>query len=120
MSAPERASALLHQVYAFVESHRDLMRAVFGAEHSSEQYERGMQLLQQRVAHSLEQQPFIPTPDVPWLAALLAGLIAGGVRFAVQHPDVTAADMTERTLRLIRPLSDIYTPPESSTVNHQS
>lgn len=107
----ERARLVLLETYAFVEHQRGLMRAVFGPDHLAEHYERGLKLIEERVAHGLRIQPgLIPEEDIPWLAALLAGLTAGGIRFALNHPDVSAAEMSDRTLRLIRPLQAMYRP----------
>ena len=84
------------------------MRAVFGVGHKSNQFERGLGLIEERLAWTLRQQLRAPESDIPWLTALLGGLIAGGIRFALQDASATAAEMTERTLRLIRPLQDLY------------
>ncbi len=108
LSPRERARALLGQTFAFIETHRDLMHAVFGSGHSADQYERGLQLIETRLARLLAQQDFIPPADIPWLSALIGGAIAGGIRYALQHPDATASDMTDRTLRLLRPLPEVF------------
>ena len=92
------------QVYEFVETQRDLMRAVFGAGHLADQFERGHKLISQRITLVVEQYGIIPAEDVPWIAALQTGLIAGGIGYAIEHPDVTAAEMTERTLKFIVPV----------------
>ncbi|MBX7234374.1 MAG: TetR/AcrR family transcriptional regulator; helix-turn-helix transcriptional regulator [Caldilineales bacterium] len=104
----EQARLLLLQVYAFVESHRDLMNAVFGAHHNPAHFERGLQLVEMRLIAHLAQQDFIPPAAIPWLAALIGGAIAGGIRYALLHPDATAAEMSERTLRVLRPLTEVF------------
>ncbi len=104
----EQARLLLLQVYAFVESHRDLMNAVFGAHHNPAHFERGLQLVEVRLIAHLAQQDFIPPAAIPWLAALIGGAIAGGIRYALLHPDATAAEMSERTLRVLRPLTEVF------------
>ncbi len=105
----ERARSLLVQVYAFVETHRDLMHAVFGANHTAAHFERGLQLIETRMTVFLQQQPFVPDADVPWLSALIGGVIAGGIRYALLHPEDTAAEMADRSLRLLRPLPELFT-----------
>jgi AcrR family transcriptional regulator len=104
----EQARLLLLQVYAFVESHRDLMNAVFGANHNPAHFERGLHLVEARLIVHLAQQDFIPPVAIPWLAALIGGAIAGGIRFALLHPEATAAEMSERTLRILRPLTEVF------------
>lgn len=104
----EQARILLTQVYAFVETHRDLMHAVFGAKHSAAHFERGLLLVETRLALFLAQQDFIPPADIPWVSALIGGAITGGFRYALLHPDATAAEMAERTLRLLRPLPEVF------------
>lgn len=108
LSPRERARGLLVQVYIFVETHRDLMHAVFGANHNAAHFERGMQLIETRMTAFLEQQLFVPATDVPWLSALIGGVIAGGIRYALLHPEATAAEMADRSLRLLRPLPELY------------
>lgn len=108
LSPRERARSLLVQVYTFVETHRDLMHAVFGANHNAAHFERGLQLIETRLTPLLEQQDFIPPADVSWLAALIGGAIAGGIRYALLHPEATASEMADRTLLLLRPLPEIF------------
>lgn len=106
---PERARAMLYRAYLFVDTHRDLMAAVFGDGHLSSHYERGMHLLEDRVTHALNQEGRFDPAEIPALAALVGGMISGGIRYALHHPDVTAEVLTERTLRFLQPLS---APPE--------
>ena len=100
----DHAYNAIFQVYEFVETQRDLMRAVFGAGHLADQFERGHQLISERITFIVEQYGIIPPEDVPWIAALQTGLIAGGIGYAIEHPEVTAAEMTERTLKFIIPV----------------
>ncbi len=108
---PERARVLLFQAYAFVETHRGLMAAVFGEGHLPGHYERGLRMLEERVSHILTRVGHLPESEVPPMAALIAGMMAGGIRFALQHPETTAPDMTTRTLRLLQPLSELELSP---------
>jgi AcrR family transcriptional regulator len=107
----DHAYNAIYQVYAFVETQRDLMRAVFGAGHLADQFERGHELISQRITFIVEQYGIIPPQEVPWISALQTGLIAGGIGFALDHPEVTAAEMTERTLKFIVPVWMEYAKP---------
>ena len=100
----DHAYTAINQVYEFVETHRDLMRAVFGAGHLADQFERGHELISERITFIVEQYGIIPSEDVPWIAALQTGLLAGGIGYAIEHPEVRAAVMTERTLKFIVPV----------------
>lgn len=104
----ERATIMLHEAYAFVEEHRPLMRAVFGAGHTAEHFQRGLELIRERVRYGLENEPMIPKEDVPWLTALASGMIAGGILFLLNHPEVSAEEMTRHTLRFLSPLGVIF------------
>jgi AcrR family transcriptional regulator len=100
----DHAYNAIHQVYEFVETQRDLVRAVFGAGHLADQFDRGHELISERITFVVEQYGIIPPEDVPWIAALQTGLIAGGIGYAIEHPDVSAEEMTERTLKFIVPV----------------
>lgn len=92
------------QVYEFVEAQRDLMRVVFGAGHLADQFERGHELISERITFIVKQYGIIPSEDVPWIAALQTGLLAGGIGYAIEHPEVSADKMTARTLKFIVPV----------------
>ena len=111
LPSPERARVLLFQAYAFVDTHRGLMAAVFGEGHLPGHYERGLRMLEERVAHILTRVGHLPESEVPPMAALIAGMMAGGIRYALQHPETSAPDMTARTLRLLQPLSELELSP---------
>ena len=107
MSLPpfERARRTLLQTYRFVEDHRELMQAVFGAGFTAEAYQRGMEIIEARVREGLEREPLIPRERVPLLASLIAGMVAGGIRYALDHPEITPEEMTEHTVAFLRGLT---------------
>ncbi len=110
----ERRRQQLLQAFQFIETHRDLFGAVFGPNHIPEHFERGMDLLEQRVAEGLRTHPQLPPQLIQWVSPLIAGMIAGAIRYLLRHPDVSAETMTYRMLALLRPLSDqIHTPPQA-------
>ncbi len=100
----QRRQAQLHQTFAFVEAHRELMQAVFGPGGSPEQLERGMALLERRVREGIAKTTPLPESVIEWMAPLLSGLIAGGIRYLLAHPEVSAAEMAARTVSLLRPI----------------
>ncbi|NOZ71526.1 MAG: helix-turn-helix transcriptional regulator [Chloroflexi bacterium] len=113
-SVLNRARIMLQQTYSFVEKHRELMSAVFGADSRPDHFHRGLSLVETRVAVGLHLQTELPPEAIPWLSSLLAGMLVGGIRYALAHPETTAEEMTERTMRLITPLQTlIQTPPPS-------
>lgn len=103
---PERARVLLFQAYTFVDTHRSLMAAVFGEGHLPGHYERGLRMLEERVAHILTRVGDMPETEIPPMAAIIAGMMAGGIRYALKHAEATAPDMTSRTLLLLQPISE--------------
>ena len=105
MSPEERMLAQLLQAFQFVEAHRDLFQAVFGPQHVPEHYERGLDLLQQRVAQGMARNSDLPAEVIDWIAPLISGLIAGGIRYLLLHPEISAEIMAARTASLLRPLS---------------
>ncbi len=107
----ERARVVLEQAFAFVELHRGLMDAVFGEGHLPGHYERGLRMLEERVVLILTRVGNLPDSEIPPMAALIAGMMAGGIRYALHHPETIATDMTARTLRLLQPLSEIEQSP---------
>lgn len=106
LSLDERRQAQLLQAFEFVEAHRDLMQAVFGPGRSPEHYERAMTLLEARTLEGLKNTTPLPEAATEWIVPLIAGLLAGGIRYFLLHPDATAQQMTERITRLMRPLGD--------------
>jgi AcrR family transcriptional regulator len=105
LSQEERMMAQLLQAFQFVDTHRGLFRAVFGPNHASEHYERGLDLLEHRVAQGMRVNTDLPEEAIAWVAPLIAGLIAGGIRYLLAHPEVSPEEMAMRTASLLRPLS---------------
>lgn len=110
----QRAQIILEQTYGFVEKHRQLMQAVFGPGSTPDHFHRGLDLVADRVAIGLQLQTKLPADAIAWLSALLAGMLVGGIRYALEHPEATAREMTERTMRLITPLQIILETPSAS------
>lgn len=107
-----RAQIMLEQTYRFVEKHRHLMQAVFGAGSTPDHFHRGLSMVEARVAIGLRLQTQLPDEAISWLSALLAGMLVGGIRYALTHPETTVPEMTARTMRLITPLQTLIgTPP---------
>jgi len=113
-SPMQRAQIMLEQTYRFVEKHRHLMEAVFGAGSIPDHFHRGLSLVETRVAIGLRLQTQLPDQAIEWLSALIAGMLVGGIRYALRHPEITAEELTARTMRLIAPLQSLLdTPPAS-------
>ncbi len=106
MPPEQRRYAQLLEVFRFVEAHRDLMQAVFGPGGAPEEFERGITLIEMRTAEGLRRTTALPDDVIEWVTALLAGMIAGGIRYLLAHPETTAEDMTLHTLSLLRPIAD--------------
>ena len=106
MPLEQRRYIQLLEVFHFVEDHRDLMAAVFGPDGPSEQFQRGLALIETRTAEGLRRTTALPETIIEWVTPLLAGMIAGGVRYLLAHPEVSAEDMTLHTLSLLRPIAD--------------
>ena len=106
LTPDQRLQAQLMQLFQFVEQHRALFQAVFGPRHAPEHYERALDLLETRVADGLRLNTGLPEEAIAWIAPLLAGLIGGGIRYLLAHPEVSAEEMAFRTTILIRPLSE--------------
>ncbi len=96
----------LLQVFQFFESHRGLMQAVFGPNGSPEQFYRGIRLMERRIKASLQESLSLPDEVAEWMAVLLGGMTAGGIRYLLENPQVSAEEMTQRVLMLLRPLGD--------------
>ena len=105
MPAEQRRQLQLLQVYQFVENQRALMRAVFGPGGSPEQFERGMRLIEERTAAGIRRTTELPEEAIQWIAPLLGGVIAGGIRYLLAHPEVSAQEMAARTISLLRPIA---------------
>ena len=104
--APEaRRQVQLLQTFKFVEEHRDLMSAVFGPRGSIEQYERALALIENRTEQGLRFSTELPEEVIQWIAPLLGGVIAGGIRYLLAHPEVSAEEMVARTISLLRPIA---------------
>ena len=109
--APEaRRQMQLFQTFKFVEEHRDLMSAVFGPGGSIEQYERALTLIEKRTEEGLRFSTDLPDEAIRWITPLLAGLLAGGIRYLLAHPEATAEEMTLRTMSLLRPMTEQIAP----------
>ncbi len=106
LSDEERHRQQLLQAFQFVEEHRALFQAVFGPRHAPEHYERALSLLESRVAEGLRINAQLPEEAIAWIAPLVGGLIAGGIRYLLTHPEVSAEEMAARTTSLLRPLSE--------------
>ncbi len=94
----------LLRIFQFFEDHRDLMRAVFGPDGAPEQFNRGVKLMETTMAATMEEELGLPAEATSWIAALLSGMIAGGLRYLLEHPEVSAQEMTQRMLTLLHPL----------------
>jgi AcrR family transcriptional regulator len=106
MAIEERRQAQLFQVFKFVEDHRDLMAAVFGPGGSPQQFERALALIESRTAEGLRRTTGLPEEAIHWITPLLGGMIAGGIRYLLAHPEATAAELTLRTISLLRPMAE--------------
>ncbi len=106
LSDEERHRLQLLQAFQFVEEHRALFQAVFGPSHVPEHYERALSLLEDRVAEGLRINSRLPEEAIDWIAPLVGGVIAGGIRYLLTHPEVSAEEMAARTTSLLRPLSE--------------
>ncbi len=123
LSDEERHRQQLLQAFQFVEEHRALFQAVFGPRHVPEHYERALSLLESRVAEGLRINAQLPEEAIAWIAPLVGGLIAGGIRYLLTHPEVSAEEMAARTTSLLRPLSEqlpkqlspLVSPPNSTS-----
>jgi len=105
--ALETAPALrLRRIYEFFDKHRNLMQAVFGPDGSPEQFHRGMRLMEESLVEGLQEIWGLDEAHAAWIAPLLAGMLAGGLRYMLAHPEVSAEEMTLRTLSLLRPLTE--------------
>lgn len=116
----ERRQRQLQRTFAFVETHRDLMAAVFGPGGLPEQFDRGMDLLESRIAAGLERTTSLPSEVIAWIAPLVGGMIAGGIRYLLAHPEVSAAEMTQRTALVLRPLEQYLAPGASSEAGNDA
>ncbi|GEM_PF-2653311 len=96
----------LLQIFQFFERHRSLMRAVFGPNGSPEQFHRGIRLMERRMMANLQESLSLTEDVAEWMSMLLSGMIAGGIRYLLENPQVSAEEMTHRTLLLLRPLED--------------
>jgi AcrR family transcriptional regulator len=90
----------------FFEEHRALMQAVFGPGGSPEQFYRGIRMMERGITESLELMGFVPAERIDWIATLLGGIVSGGIRYLLDHPEVSAEEMTGRIMSLLRPLTD--------------
>lgn len=106
MAIEMRRQAQLFQVFKFVEDHRNLMAAVFGPGGSPEQFERALSLIETRTAEGLRLTTRLPEDAIAWITPLLGGLVAGGIRYLLAHPEASAEEMTVRTLSLLRPVAE--------------
>lgn len=106
MPLEKRRYSQLLEVFRFVEEHRDLMQAVFGPRGSSEQFHRGIALIETRVAEGVRSTTDLPEPVIQWISPLLAGMLAGGIRYLLAHPETSAEEMTWRTISLLRPIAE--------------
>jgi len=106
MTIFQRRHAQLLQSYQFVEEQRDLMQAVFGPGGSPEQFERGLALIESRTSESIRRTTSLPEEAIQWISPLLSGLIAGGIRYLLAHPDVRAEEMALRTISLLSPIAE--------------
>lgn len=106
LPAAERRQMQLLMMYSFVEKHRGLMQAVFGSGGPTEQFERGLALIESRTAEGIRRTTAIPEAVIQWIAPLLGGLIAGGIRYLLAHPEVSAEEMAMRTAILLRPMAE--------------
>jgi len=91
--------------FQFFESHRSLMQAVFGPEGPPEQYNRGIRLMEESLVEGLQETMKLPEEQALWMAPLLAGMIAGGLRYLIAHPEVSAEEMAQRVNSLLRPIA---------------
>jgi len=112
MSLEQRRCTQLLEVFQFVEAQRNLMQAVFGPGGSPDEFERGIALIEARTAEGLRRTTALPEEAIQWITPLLAGMIAGGIRYLLAHPEATAEEMTARTLSLLRPIAESI--PESN------
>jgi AcrR family transcriptional regulator len=103
----------LLRIFEFFESHRSLMRAVFGPEGPPAQYNRGIRLMEQRLVEGLQETLGMDEENARWVAPLLAGMIAGGLRYLMEHPEVGAEEMARRIDSLLRPIAQ-HIPREES------
>jgi len=106
MAVNQRRQFQLLQVYQFVENQRELMQAVFGPNGSPKQFERALKLIENRTAEGVRRTTPLPEEAIQWIAPLLGGLIAGGIRYLLAHPDVSAEEMAMRTISLLRPIAE--------------
>ena len=102
----QRRYVQLLQVFKFVEAHRDLMQAVFGPRGLPEHFDRAITLIEQRTAEGLRRTTALPEEVVEWVTPLLAGMIAGGIRYLLAHPEASAEETTAHTLSLLRPIAE--------------
>ncbi|HID33055.1 MAG TPA: TetR/AcrR family transcriptional regulator [Anaerolineae bacterium] len=102
----ERYVQQLLQAFQFVDEHRALFQAVFGPRHAPEHYERALNLLEDRVAEGLRVNMGLSEEAIAWIAPLVSGLIAGGIRYLLAHPELSAEQVAARTVALLRPLSE--------------
>ncbi len=96
----------LLQIFQFFETHRGLMHAVFGPNGSPEQFHRGIRLMERRIMANLQESLSLTEDVAEWMSMLLSGMIAGGIRYLLENPQVSAEEMTKRVLLLLRPLED--------------
>ena len=90
----------------FFEAHRALMQAVFGPGGSPEQFYRGIRMMERGIADNLRLVGGIPEERIDWIATLLGGIVSGGIRYLLAHPEITAEEMAGRIMQLLRPLTD--------------
>ncbi len=93
------------RTFKFFESHRSLMKAVFGPDGPPAQYNRGIRLMEQRLVEGLQETLGLDEENARWMAPLLAGMIAGGLRYLMEHPEVDAEEMAKRIDSLLRPIA---------------
>ena len=95
----------LLRIFEFFEAHRPLMQAVFGPDGPPDQYHRGIRLMEERLVEGLQETLGLAEEQARWMAPLLAGMIAGGLRYLIEHPEVSAREMAERVDSLLRPIA---------------
>ncbi len=95
----------LRRIFEFFESHRSLMKAVFGPDGPPDQYHRGIQLMENKLVDGLQETLGLDETMAEWMAPLLAGMIAGGLRYLMDHPKVSAEEMALRINSLLRPIA---------------
>jgi len=93
------------RTFKFFETHRALMQAVFGPEGPPEQYHRGLKLMEESLVEGLQETMKLPEEQARWMAPLLAGMVAGGLRYLMEHPEVSAEEMARRIDSLLRPIA---------------